>query len=299
MSLLVLVTGANGFIGRRLIKKLKKDDYNIIGLDIAPNKHTHICDITIESQIIDIFKKYKPTIIIHLAALSSTQKSYKEAILTQKINYMGTINLLEVATKFNSDLEYFLFASTAEVYGGRFNHFFHEMDKTNPRTPYSVSKLAAENYIKMRAIELGLKTCCVRFCNTYGRLNNFEFLIEYIFHSFFRGISPSIRTPNSIREFFYVPDHINVYKLILENQPTGTINASSGEVSSILEVAERIKNIVGSKQPIKCESSGNETSIILDSSLLRKMGFKTSYSLESGLKDYYNRLLNQKKRSSN
>lgn len=282
----VLVTGANGFIGKKLVNLLLKKSINTIGLDLTKDAIIQ-CDLLNPNEIKTVFDEYSPEIIIHLAAISSTQKSVQTAIKTQNINFLGTVNLLEIALNHNSELKYFVLASSAEVYGGLSDRYYNEKDLVEPITPYAASKAAAESFVLMRGHQNGLKTCCIRFCNTFGRIDNNTFLIEYLFHSFLTNKIPVINAPNSVREFMYFPDHLRVYESILDNQPSGIINASSGESSSILEIANKIKKITGKKIQITTNSEINPTKILLNTEKLQKLGYKKKYSVDKGLATFY------------
>ena len=286
----VLITGADGFIGTSLTELLSKDDFNVIGVDIIGKKSIK-CDIAKLGDVQNLFLHYSPDIIIHLAAISSTSQSYQKAILTQKINYMGTVNLLETAMKMNPKLEYFILASSAEVYGGLLPKEYHEDDLPHPLTPYASSKVAAESFVMMKIRESGLKACCIRFCNTFGRLNDNSYIIEYLFNSFLTKKSPIIYSPHSVREFMFLYDHLDIYKLVIRNNPIGIINASSGEACKILDLASEIKDITKSKNQINIESKHKKTEIVLNINKLRSLGFKPSYTLREGLLAFHKKLL--------
>ncbi|MFX1256199.1 MAG: NAD-dependent epimerase/dehydratase family protein, partial [Promethearchaeota archaeon] len=245
----VLITGAEGFIGKKLSQKLKESGFEVIGVDIS-GKSSINCNLNNPDQVQDLFSQYSPEIIIHLAAISSTSHSYKSEIQTMNTNVMGTVILLVTAQNLNPNLEYFAFASSAEVYGGLIPRKFSEEDIPQPLSPYAASKTAAESFILMKGRKDGIKTCCVRFCNTFGRMKDTSYIVEYLFDCCLKNISPVLRTPQSIREFMYIPDHLRVYELVLKKQPTGVLNASSGASSSILELASKIKELTGSKSKI-------------------------------------------------
>lgn len=284
----VLVTGANGFIGRELVKLLD-NKFEVIGADIS-GRDLIWCDLTKLSAIQTLFSKYAPDIIVHLAAISSTHQSYQDAIQTQKVNFMGTVNLLEIAQDMNSNLKYFVLASSAEVYGGVNQDIYSERDLPQPISPYASSKVAAESFVIMKGRDSALKTCCIRFCNTFGRLNDINYLVEYLFHCFLTNTPPVLKTPDSVRQFMYLPDHLKVYELILHKQPSGILNASSGDACRILEMASKIKEITGSKTEIKTASEYQTTKIILNTERLEKLGFKPNFSLQRGLLAFHRQL---------
>jgi UDP-glucose 4-epimerase len=280
----ILITGSNGFIGKNLYQLLTKENYEIILVDITKGENV-ICDLTDPIQVGKLFEKYSPEIIIHLAAISSTSESVKDAIQTQKVNFLSTVNLFEIASRKNFNLNYFVFASTTEVYGGLKTSSYNEKYPPTPLTPYSASKVAAESFIQMKSHNSEIKSCILRFCNTYGRTNDNSFLIEYLLNCFNNNIPPIIKTPESIREFMYLPDHLNIYKIILENRPSGIINASSGDKWRIMDLAIKIQELMGTNLEIIAKSE-SKTSIISDTSKIRNLGFEPQYDFFKGIKDF-------------
>ena len=131
----ILVTGADGFIGKKLIDLLSQKGFDVIGLDVI-GLNSIKCDLTQPREVQSFFQKYSPEVILHLAAISSTDVSYKNTIQVQNINFIGTVNTLEIAQRYNSALKYFVLASSAEVYGGLLTRLYHESDLPEPLYPY-------------------------------------------------------------------------------------------------------------------------------------------------------------------
>ncbi|MFX1282117.1 MAG: NAD-dependent epimerase/dehydratase family protein [Promethearchaeota archaeon] len=287
----ILITGSNGFIGRNLQRSLENRKHEVIGIDIIKGDNK-CCDLRKLKEVESLFKEISPEIIVHLAAISSSDLSRTKVISTQEVNFMGTVNLLECAQRMDSELDFFILASTAEVYGGLDKKMYDENDLPQPLSPYAASKAAAESFALMKSRITGLKTCCIRFCNAFGRRNNDKFVIEYIINCFIRKIPPTIKTPNSVREFMYLPDHLSVYETIINKQPTGIINASSGESYSILDLTLMIKEVTNSEIPIVTEKDSQTTSIILNNEKLRNLGFIPKYSLRNAISHFYDDLIN-------
>jgi UDP-glucose 4-epimerase len=131
----ILVTGSEGFIGKTLSEYLVKLGHDIIGIDIKKYISQDIRSfINPNKDYIDI--------VVHTAAQTNGIVANEQPILDADINILGTINLLKEFP--NSK---FIFLSSCAVYGDGNN--LKETNPTNPITPYGVSKLAAENYIKL------------------------------------------------------------------------------------------------------------------------------------------------------
>lgn len=101
----ILMTGSSGFIGSHLKERLQNHQL-----------HHLVSDLTDHKSVTDEVLAVKPDIIVHLAARTEVEQSFYEQIAFSEINYVGTVNLIEVATKVKN-LKNFVFASTMEVYG--------------------------------------------------------------------------------------------------------------------------------------------------------------------------------------
>ena len=102
----IFITGADGFIGQHMVERLK-DKHELEFLTEDLRDHAKVA-----MQV----STFDPEIIVHLAARTEVQDSFYEQITFSEINYVGTVNLIEVASKL-PNLKNFVFASTMEVYG--------------------------------------------------------------------------------------------------------------------------------------------------------------------------------------
>ena len=127
----VLITGAAGFIGSNLAKRLLSDNYEVIGIDnlsdyydvslkedrlkeIDNNNFIFIKeDINNENNIRDIFNKYKPDIVVHLAACTGIRYSIEEPDIYIKTNIDGFYNILKISKEFN--IKHFMFSSSSSM----------------------------------------------------------------------------------------------------------------------------------------------------------------------------------------
>ena len=164
---IILITGANGEIGKNLINYLSKvSSNNIVTLDLQPLEETsqvykNITGSVLDKQIIDdINADYEITTIYHLAAMLSTKSEYSPFSANQ-VNVNGTLNLIDLAIKqgimSNSPVQFF-FPSSIAVYGNISNNNpVKEDENLFPKTIYGMNKLYCE--------QLG-----VYFSNNYHRL---------------------------------------------------------------------------------------------------------------------------------
>jgi nucleoside-diphosphate-sugar epimerase len=188
-------------------------------------------------------------------------------------------------------------ASTAEVYGWQQHEPIHEDARLNPSSPYAISKAAADSYLGMASKIYGLKVTVMRCNNTYGRTGEKGFFVEYVVSSMLANKTVYVGTPEHVRDYMYVDDHVDAYALALEKEEAigQVFNVSPGNPSSGIAVAEKIAKLVGFKGSI-CRGSyppgypmrpanWDTDYIVLNSDLIRsKLGWKPSVTLDEGLK---------------
>ncbi len=230
----ILVTGASGFIGSHLTKRLNEEGYKVI----APSK----LDIVNKKQV---SKLPKTDLVIHLAAIVNVPLSWDKPEDIFKVNTLGTLNILKYCEKNKSGIIY----ASSYVYG---NPKYLPIDENHPislENPYAISKFAAE-----------------QLCYMYGKKNNFPVTVFRIFNPYGPGQSPNMvisqmlsdliannkieildKTPK--RDFVYIDDVIDVFILTLKMKLEGynLFNIGSGKAYSIYNIAKKIIKISGSK----------------------------------------------------
>ena len=168
----ILVTGGAGFIGSNFIRKMiveynqliinvDKLTYagNLNSLKDIENKSDYQfinCDIGDRKNIIEIFYKYQPDMVINFAAESHVDRSIDGPMEFVNTNIVGTVSLLQVCSEYYSNLDInkkinfrFLHISTDEVYGtlGE-NGKFNEQTPYDPSSPYSASKASSDHFVR-------------------------------------------------------------------------------------------------------------------------------------------------------
>jgi len=143
----VLITGADGFIGRYLLKNISKMDidYRVICIqpcDWIESDRQCIADITKREEVERAFDGFNPDVIVHMAAIAVPD--FKLSDLLYKVNVIGTENIIEVAKAKCDKKPKFIFMSTAGVYGNQEADFYHEDLPYKPENHYSYSKMICE-----------------------------------------------------------------------------------------------------------------------------------------------------------
>lgn len=217
-----LVTGGCGFIGSHVIDELLKDDkvkkiINIdklgVGSDINNvatdsrllNFYTDICD----EEIYNIFEKYRPGYILHLAAESHVDRSISDPLSFVRSNVIGTGNILECIRNIVPDAR-MVHVSTDEVYGHLDFHEdpFLETTPLDPRSPYSASKAGSDVLALSYRNTYNTNITVTRCCNNYGPRQHDEKLIPTIMRTLSEGRKvPVYGRGENMREWIYVTDH--------------------------------------------------------------------------------------------
>lgn len=293
MSKRILVTGGCGFIGSHVVDAIEeKYPHRVVVYD---NLSTGKCWRTIRTVDIDIlnlelldrlFRMHKPNAVIHLAAQPSIQESWKAADRDARVNILGTINLLGLCQKYN--VKRFVFASTSAVYSPDYSGVYSEGYPTNPRTPYGVSKLAAEQYIQISGISYAI----LRLGNVYGPrqvpLGENQLIPRYLSH-IFQGTDFVINGDgNQQRDFIYVTDVATAFLKAVESEETGVFNISSGASFSVKGILSMIASMIDGQLGWKHgpAKKGELRKVVLDNVLAKHVfNWKPEVSIMEGLKE--------------
>jgi len=251
----VLLTGATGFVGPRLLQKLKAglfSDAEFLIWDFRPETEnpdpdTNI-DICSSAAVANSVAQFRPTHIIHLAAQSHVPTSFQRPELTWQINVMGTLHLFE-AIKQYAPRAGVLYISTSEVYGRSFQSGkpLDENALLQPQNPYAASKAAADLMAGQYAAQ-GLQVIRLRPFNHIGVGQREEFVIS-AFAAQIARVEVGQQEPvllvgnlDARRDFLEVDDVVSAYIKALESAdslPPGlSLNICSGKSVSIREILD-------------------------------------------------------------
>jgi len=140
----LIITGASGLLGSKVVN-LAKQQYEVIPLHNTNPLHPNSIqvDITNQNQVLHLFNKLKPSVVIHTASETNVDKCEIQKEQAWKINVEGTRNLAEACKKAGSKL---LYISTDYVFDGEKGNYT-EQDKPNPINYYGITKLEGENQV--------------------------------------------------------------------------------------------------------------------------------------------------------
>jgi len=171
----VLITGGAGFIGSHIAEQCILAGHEVVAIDdLSSGKVENLpdgvlfrkIDISDSQAIQEIFNEVKPDCVIHQAAQISVSRSVREPDHDAMINIIGLINTLKASVE--QKVRSFVFASSGGVLYGDVYSPADENTPAMPVSPYGISKLTGEYYLKFFSREFGLRTVALRYANVYG-----------------------------------------------------------------------------------------------------------------------------------
>lgn len=302
----ILITGASGFIGSHLTELCISLGYDVVAFDrYNSNNHwgwlensQYMNDFEVVlGDIRDYDSVYKAmescSVVFHLAALIGIPYSYTSPLAYLKTNVEGTYNVLEAAKNLN--ISQVLVTSTSETYGSAQYIPINESHPLVGQSPYSASKIAADqlSISYYRSFELPVKI--VRPFNTYGPRQSARAIIPTVITQILNG-NKEIELGNlsPMRDLTYVKDTCNAFLEIYNSQNFfgEVVNVGMNKEISIGTLVEKIAGFMNenltirtTKERIRPSSSEVDRLICDNSKLLKQTSWRPEYNLEEGIKE--------------
>lgn len=304
-----LITGGAGFIGSHIAEYLSKKDNEVTILDSLRTgfennlKGLNVNFVNGDIRDVELLNKLAKGAdsIFHLAALVSVPESLLKVKECIDINANGTINVLEAA-KQNENCKVILSTSAAN-YGD--NPLLPKVETMvpEPMTPYSITKLDGEFYLKMYLDQFNLETASLRYFNVFGPRQDpksaYAAAVPIFINNALQNKPITIYGDGlQTRDFIYVKDVVRG-NIMASEKGNGTFNLALGNSTSILELANKIITLTNSKSEIKFleERAGDIKHSRADVTKFKELGFTPKYSLDKGLEEtiefYHNQLKTQ------
>jgi GDP-4-dehydro-6-deoxy-D-mannose reductase len=306
----VLVTGADGFVGVRLVARLLEDGHEVTAA-VRPDRPVFAEGIrapwgaavnAVPFELLDGASVRRVVAIgcdavVHLAAVASGGDARRDPVEAWQVNAVGTARLAEELGRVRAGGEsdpLLLVASTAEVYGAGVERPRREPDPVVPCSPYAVSKLGGESAALEVHRRTGLQVVVARAFPHTGRGQDERFVVP----AFARRLIEAKRTGRGeitvgnldpIREFLHVADVVEAYVRLLKCGVPGEIfNVAGGEAISLRALFDRLVRIVGhAAEPVPDPALMRPADIphlVGDATKLRDLtGWSPAYSLDDTL----------------
>jgi UDP-glucose 4-epimerase len=283
----VAVTGGLGFIGSHLVSKLNEDNdivivddqtsgniKNLEGLDFT-KIDTDFTDIT-QAKLEMIFEDVD--YVFHMAAMTSVLESVNNPLRSNEVNITGTLKVLEAAK--NCEVKKLILSSSSAIYGETETVPISEKNPINPLSPYAVTKATGELYCKVYSEIYELSTIALRYFNVFGPKQDpksqYAAVIPIFIDKLLKNESPIIYGDGEqTRDFVSVKQVVEANIFAAESNETGSYNIGLGKSTSINQLFEMIKEIIGKDiRPIyENERAGEIKHSVADISKAKSIGY--------------------------
>ena len=311
----VLVTGAAGFIGSHLVDRLLADGEEVLGVDdlssgilsnLADARNSRMGKFTFQRVDItstampELIKRYKPEVVLHLAAQVDVRKSVSDPIHDAMLNVIGTLNILHSAKQAGTSKVVFT-SSGGCIYGepdeSRLpvteNQIF--LPEALPESPYGVSKKVVLDYLRYFKTVQDLDYTALALSNVYGPRQEpasevgLEGQVVAIFCRKMLGGRPCTiyGDGTQTRDFVFVDDVVSAFMAARDRGSGELVNVGSGRELSVNELFKRLAELTATRfEPVYAAARPGELNrIVIDPSKASEvLGWSPGTDLEDGLK---------------
>lgn len=267
----VLVTGGAGFIGSNLVDALLADGgYDVRVLDnFSTGRRENLAHCLSDIELVEGDIRDQEIVedavrgvdmILHEAALPSVPRSIKAPVTSNDVNVGGTLKLLSSAHK--AGVQRVVFASSSSIYGDTEVLPKHEGLTPKPMSPYAVTKLTGEHYLRVFADLYGMETLAIRYFNVFGRrqdpTSQYSGVIAKFMTAAIEGSTYYVNGDGSqARDFTFIDNvvHANLLALKAPKLRGEAINVAVGEKYTLLDLIDAINKAAGVDLPIEFRAS--------------------------------------------
>jgi len=303
----ILVTGGAGYIGSQVVKTLGEEEHEIVVYDNLSTGHEwavlsgRLVKGDLEDRIFldEILRDFRPDAVMHFAASIQVEESVREPLMYYRNNVINTLNLLDAMME--NRVKFFIYSSTAAVYGIPEKIPVDETVPLHPINPYGASKVMVEQVLKDLAGTKDFHYVALRYFNVAGA--DPEGRIGQAYKEATHLITRALKTAKGefdslsiygtdyptedgtcIRDYIHIDDlaraHVFTLNDLIETGNTNIFNCGYGHGFSVNEVVRTVKKVTGID--FKVEETGRRPgdppALVADSKKLRSMtGWKPQY----------------------
>lgn len=298
----ILITGGAGFIGSHILVQLQgRRDMDVVVFDnLSSGSKEHVPagmelvegDVCDEAAVDALFADHHFDAVIHLAAQTMVPTSVEQPVLDCRINLEGVLHVLEACRIHGTG--HILFSSSAAVYGDNLHIPLKETERLVPTSPYGITKMTTEHYLRVYHELYGMDATVFRFANVYGERQGEkgEGGVVSIFCKLLsqrQGITV-FGDGNQTRDFVYAGDIAQAIIRALPLKGYHTMNVSTGQETSINDLIRSFEKAVGYTVPVQYTAPRTGDilrSVLSNETLKRDLGFVPAMDLEEGIRRTY------------
>lgn len=298
----ILITGGAGFIGSHILAQLQgRRDMDVVVFDnLSSGSKEHVPagmelvegDICDEAAVDALFADHHFDAVVHLAAQTMVPTSVEQPVLDCRINLEGVLHVLEACRIHGTG--HILFSSSAAVYGDNLHIPLKETERLVPTSPYGITKMTTEHYLRVYHELYGMDATVFRFANVYGERQGEkgEGGVVSIFCKLLsqrQGITV-FGDGNQTRDFVYAGDIAQAIIRALPLKGYHTMNVSTGQETSINDLIRSFEKAVGYTVPVQYTAPRTGDilrSVLSNEALKRDLDFVPEMDLEEGIRRTY------------
>jgi UDP-glucose 4-epimerase len=296
----ILVTGGAGAIGSRLVADLSRMHRVLVLDDLSSGWFDNLRSMPVEfwrgsvtdEEILHKVFAENPSVVFHLAANFANQNSVDYPQKDLLVNGLGTLKMLDFSRK--AKVKRFVYTSSSCVYGNFDEPIREDMVGEDLDTPYAISKLNGEHYVRFFHQYHRLPTAILRLFNSYGPgeyPGKYRNVVPNFIYSAMNGQTLTVTgTGEETRDYTYIEDTLQALKLcMIRDEAIGQIfNTGTGQETSMNELLRCMKNALNMDIRVEYRPRRNWDHIVRRRSditkISRMLGYETTVDLETGLR---------------
>lgn len=297
----IVVTGGAGFIGSHIADTFVANGHDVLVVDSlwehgggrrnnVPERASFVHMDIRDQNLARIFQDFKPEIVCHHAAQASVAIGVRDPQLDAQVNVVGLLNVLDNAVK--TDVRKVTFACSGAIYGTPDRLPMNEQTPTRPESPYGITKMVAEHYLRFYKSEHGLDFTSLRYGNVYGPRqdpNGEAGVISIFIGKFLQKQGVRIDWDGEqTKDYVFVRDVAEANVAALERGSGSAFCIGTGKRTSVNEIYRALVEVTGFEAPVTAapKRPGDVRDSELDTALAkRELGWEAKTNLVDGMRE--------------